>query len=53
MGQALCVCSRGTVSLGGARYLLLQRLAEGCGGTGGLGMLGHGGGCRGHGGRWA
>ncbi|XP_065606529.1 serine/threonine-protein kinase 16 isoform X2 [Cyrtonyx montezumae] len=29
MGQALCVCSRGTVSLGGARYLLLQRLAEG------------------------
>ncbi|NWR55538.1 STK16 kinase, partial [Bucorvus abyssinicus] len=29
MGQALCVCSRGTVSLGGARYLLLHRLAEG------------------------
>ncbi|XP_021253146.1 serine/threonine-protein kinase 16 isoform X2 [Numida meleagris] len=29
MGQALCVCSRGTVSLGGARYLVLQRLAEG------------------------
>lgn len=30
MGQTLCVCSRGTVSLGGARYLLLHRLAEGC-----------------------
>ncbi|NXY66910.1 STK16 kinase, partial [Callaeas wilsoni] len=29
MGQTLCVCSRGTVSLGGARYLLLHRLAEG------------------------
>ncbi|XP_062434587.1 serine/threonine-protein kinase 16 isoform X4 [Rhea pennata] len=29
MGQALCVCSRGTVSVGGARYLLLHRLAEG------------------------
>ncbi|NXW21890.1 STK16 kinase, partial [Circaetus pectoralis] len=29
MGQALCVCSRGTVSLGGARYLVLHRLAEG------------------------
>lgn len=29
MGQALCVCSRGTVSLGGVRYLLLHRLAEG------------------------
>lgn len=41
MGQTLCVCSRGTVSLGGARYLLLHRLAEGCaagwgaGGSGG------------------
>ncbi|NWX39046.1 STK16 kinase, partial [Steatornis caripensis] len=29
MGQALCVCSRGTISLGGVRYLLLHRLAEG------------------------
>uniref|UniRef100_A0A8B9SLS1 non-specific serine/threonine protein kinase n=1 Tax=Anas platyrhynchos TaxID=8839 RepID=A0A8B9SLS1_ANAPL len=29
MGQALCVCARGTVSIGGARYLLLHRLAEG------------------------
>lgn len=43
MGQALCVCSRGTVSLGGARYLLLQRLAEGCGGTGGWGYWARGG----------
>ncbi|NWX17907.1 STK16 kinase, partial [Aegotheles bennettii] len=29
MGQALCLCSRGTISLGGERYLLLHRLAEG------------------------
>lgn len=24
------MCARGTVSIGGARYLLLHRLAEGC-----------------------
>lgn len=43
MGQTLCVCSRGTVSLGGARYLLLHRLAEGC--APGRGAGGLGGGC--------
>lgn len=43
MGQTLCVCSRGTVSLGGARYLLLHRLAEGC--AAGWGAGGSGGGC--------
>ncbi|XP_059583555.1 serine/threonine-protein kinase 16 isoform X2 [Alligator mississippiensis] len=29
MGQALCPCPRGTVSLAGARYVVLQRLGEG------------------------
>lgn len=40
MGQALCVCSRGTVTLGGARYLLLHRLAEGSAGVRGPGGAG-------------